>query len=56
MTELAMQRTVADDGTTIVGRVDGQGPPLAIVPAVPSDGELEWGPVVPFLRDRSPVP
>jgi pimeloyl-ACP methyl ester carboxylesterase len=44
--------TVAEDGTTIRGRVDGQGPPLVIVPAGPSDGELEWGPMFPFLRER----
>ncbi len=52
MTELSTHQAVADDGTTIVGRVDGQGPPLVIVPALPSDGELEWGPVLAFLRDR----
>ena len=49
MSEPLVHQAVADDGITIVGRVEGQGPPLVVVPATPSDGALEWGPLARHL-------
>ena len=52
MSEPRRHHAVADDGITIAGSVEGQGPPLVIVPAVPSDGALEWGPLSPYLSEH----
>ena len=52
MSEPPVHRAVTNDGTTIVGRVQGQGPPLVLVPAGPYDGTFEWGPLVPYLCER----
>ena len=52
MSDPPVQQAVADDGTTIVGSVQGQGPPLVLVPSVPADGALELGPLVPHLCER----
>lgn len=40
------------DGTEIVGRVHGQGPPLVLVHGAPHDGDLAWEAMVPYLSDR----
>jgi pimeloyl-ACP methyl ester carboxylesterase len=47
-----IHRTVSDDGTPIVGRVEGSGPPLVLVHGAVADGESEWGELVPLLSDR----
>jgi pimeloyl-ACP methyl ester carboxylesterase len=52
MSERSFQHAVADDGTTIVGKVEGQGPPLVFAPASPSDGTFEWGPMSPYLSEH----
>jgi pimeloyl-ACP methyl ester carboxylesterase len=43
---------VAADGTEIVGRVVGQGPPLVLVHGAVADGESEWADLVPLLAGR----
>ena len=45
-------RAVSPDGTTIVGRVRGEGPPLVLVHGAIADGLSEWGELVPLLADR----
>ena len=52
MSKTLVHQAVAHDGVTIVGRVEGQGPPLVVVPATPSDGALEWGPLAPHLTEH----
>lgn len=47
-----IHRAVSDDGTEIVGRVDGQGPPLVLVHGSLEDGDLCWGAMLPYLRRR----
>jgi pimeloyl-ACP methyl ester carboxylesterase len=47
-----VHRAVSDDGTTIAGRVYGQGPPLVLVHGAIADGESEWGALLPHLTDR----
>lgn len=51
-TEMKIHRAVSDDGTEIVGRVHGQGPPLVLVPGALGDGERVWEPLLPLLTDR----
>jgi pimeloyl-ACP methyl ester carboxylesterase len=43
---------VSQDGTEIVGRVYGQGPPLVLVHGAIADGESEWGEVLPHLAEH----
>jgi len=45
-------RAVSDDGTEIVGRVTGQGPPLVLLPAGPGDSITTWRFLLPFLSDH----
>jgi pimeloyl-ACP methyl ester carboxylesterase len=45
-------RAVSADGTAIVGRVRGDGPPLVLVHGAIADGLSEWGELVPLLADR----
>ena len=52
MSEPRMHQAVAGDGIAIAGRVEGHGPPLVFVPATPSDGSLEWGPLAPYLTEQ----
>lgn len=52
MDEDRIHRAVSADGTEIVGRVYGQGPPLVLVHGPVADGELEWGELLPLLTDR----
>ncbi len=52
MSDRPLQHAVADDGTAIVGRVEGQGPPLVFAPASPSDGTFEWAPMSPHLTEQ----
>ncbi len=47
-----LHRVVSDDGTEIVGRVHGQGPPLVLVHGALGDGEIAWAPLLPLLTDR----
>jgi pimeloyl-ACP methyl ester carboxylesterase len=51
-TETNVHRVVAADGTEIAARVQGEGPPLVLLPAGPGDSEISWQFVVPHLRDR----
>lgn len=43
-------RATSHDGTTIVGRVDGQGPPLVLVHGSLEDGDQCWEAMLPYLR------
>lgn len=45
-------RVVADNGTEIVARVEGQGPPLVLLPAGPGDSDTIWRPLLPMLDRR----
>ncbi len=47
-----IHRAVSYDGTEIVGRVHGQGPPLVLVHGSFEDGDLDWAALLPFLRER----
>jgi len=47
-----MLRTTSKDGTEIVARFRGQGPPVVLLPAGPGDSELSWRHVVPFLSEQ----
>ncbi|WP_436345599.1 alpha/beta fold hydrolase [Natronorubrum sp. FCH18a] len=49
---MEIHRAVSDDGTEIVGRVHGQGPPLVLVPGALGDGERVWEQLLPLLTDR----
>ncbi len=40
------------DGTEIVGRVEGHGPPLTLVHGAYGDGEIAWTALLPYLTDR----
>jgi len=48
----SIHRTVSTDGTDIVGRVEGAGPPLVLIHGGLGDGETTWVPLVPFLQER----
>ena len=52
MDERRIQRAVSADGTEIVGRVIGQGPPLVLVHGAIGDGEFAWTELLPHLTDR----
>lgn len=52
MTESRLHRTTSADGTEIVGRVIGQGPPLVLVHGGIGDGEFAWTELLPHLTDR----
>lgn len=47
-----IQRATSDDGTTIAGRVYGEGPPLVLVHGAMADGPIEWSELLPHLVDR----
>ncbi len=42
----------SEDGTEIVGRVHGDGPPLVLVHGAVADGLSEWGGLAPLLGER----
>jgi pimeloyl-ACP methyl ester carboxylesterase len=46
-----IHRAVSADGTEIVGRVVGRGPPLVLVHGGLGDGESSWDAMVPLLAD-----
>jgi pimeloyl-ACP methyl ester carboxylesterase len=50
--ENRIHRAKSRDGTKITGRIEGQGPPLVLLPAGPADSETSWRRVLPFLRER----
>jgi pimeloyl-ACP methyl ester carboxylesterase len=52
MEEGRIQRAVSADGTEIVGRVIGQGPPLVLVHGGIGDGEFAWTELLPHLTNR----
>jgi pimeloyl-ACP methyl ester carboxylesterase len=52
MSEPFVHQIVADDGVAIVGSVEGQGPPLVVVPATASDQPVEWEPLAPHLTEH----
>jgi pimeloyl-ACP methyl ester carboxylesterase len=52
MTDDRIHRAVSADGTEIVGRVQGQGPPLVLVHGAWGDGEVAWEALLPHLTDR----
>jgi pimeloyl-ACP methyl ester carboxylesterase len=45
-------RVVSADGTEIVGRVRGDGPPIVFVHGAVADGLTEWGALVPLLAEE----
>ena len=47
-----VQVAISADGTEIVGRVRGQGPPLVLVHGALGDGEVAYEALVPHLADR----
>jgi pimeloyl-ACP methyl ester carboxylesterase len=47
-----VQVAISADGTEIVGRVRGQGPPLVLVHGAFGDGEVAYKALVPHLADR----
>jgi pimeloyl-ACP methyl ester carboxylesterase len=47
-----IHRAVSADGTEIVGRVRGQGPPLVLVHGALYDGDSAWSEMLPHLTDR----
>jgi pimeloyl-ACP methyl ester carboxylesterase len=52
MTDERIHRADSADGTQIVARVHGQGPPLVLVHGAPHDGDIAWEALVPHLIDR----
>lgn len=48
-----IHRATSADGTTIVGRVHGHGPPLVLVPGGPADGETGWPGLLPLLEPHA---
>lgn len=46
------QRAVSPDGTEIVGRIHGQGPPLVLVHGSLEDGDTCWEVLLPYLREH----
>ncbi len=47
-----LHRFTSRDGTEIVARVEGEGPPVVLLPAGPGDSEFSWRHVVQFLKDQ----
>jgi pimeloyl-ACP methyl ester carboxylesterase len=47
-----IHRSVSEDGTEIVGRVHGQGPPLVLVHGGIGDGEFAWQRLLPNLTHQ----
>lgn len=47
-----IHRAVSTDGTEIVGRVRGQGPPLVLVHGGLADGETSWDSLLPHLTEE----
>ncbi len=52
MSGVRVHRTVSLDGTRIVARVHGHGPPLVLVHGAPHDGDVAWAALVPCLAER----
>lgn len=52
MSGVRVHRAVSLDGTRIVGRVLGLGPPLVLVHGAPHDGDVAWEGLVPLLAGR----
>jgi pimeloyl-ACP methyl ester carboxylesterase len=46
-----IHRVISSDGTEIIARVEGRGPPLVLLPAGPGDSETSWGPLLPSLSE-----
>lgn len=47
-----LHRATSNDGTEIVGHVEGHGPPLVLVHGSLEDGDLSWEAMLPHLRHR----
>ena len=52
MQEQRVHRAISKDGTEIVGRVEGQGPPLVLVHGAIADGDSEWAAALPALAEH----
>jgi pimeloyl-ACP methyl ester carboxylesterase len=47
-----LHRATSPDGPEIVGRVEGEGPPLVLVHGAIADGDSEWAAVLPTLVEH----
>lgn len=47
-----IHRATSPDGTEIIGRAHGSGPPLVLVHGGGGDGEVSWQFLLPYLMDR----
>ena len=56
MTEKQIHRAVSDDGTEIVGSVQGNGPPLVFVHRAMDDGTLQWSSSVTMMKSLLSMP
>jgi pimeloyl-ACP methyl ester carboxylesterase len=52
MGEERIHRAVSADGTDIVGRLHGDGPPLVLLHGRLDDGDSCWAPLLPLLADH----
>jgi pimeloyl-ACP methyl ester carboxylesterase len=52
MTADRIREVVSADGTRINARVQGEGPPLLLLPAGPGDSQTCWGPLLPYLGEH----
>jgi pimeloyl-ACP methyl ester carboxylesterase len=50
--DASTHQVVSSDGTRLIARVHGDGPPLLMLPAGPGDAETSWRHVFPLLQDH----
>ena len=51
MTTKRIHRAASDDGTEIVGRIEGEGPSVVLVHGMIGDGDTAWRELTPHLTD-----
>lgn len=52
MSDMRIHRATSKDGTELAARVEGQGPPLVLLPAGPGDSETSWSALLPYVKER----